>query len=405
MKVDIRIPSIRFEEFKETIKKLNAKAVKYDCPMIEFIDSGIENVCVRKAYIDEWGWKVPAIYADVHNIHLQAGQIKMADWILKSRLDHTQNGITIVCNVPGETIPSKYFNANSWCDHCSSLRLRNDTFIVQNIKTGEFKQVGRQCLADFLGIDPVRKLKHFQEILTTIEEYKDDEDSWVGSSWFKPVFNIEDVLDVAQVVIQEFGYISRKMVEESIDHKIRTSETVLDVLWPSMGTKAQEFAADIRTGVTDKVKEETRKIIKWASKLNPEESEYNHNITQLIKSGKVTSRFMGYAVSIIPSYNRAMNAITEKKDKINEWVGGLGMNIQADVEVTAVTSKQGQYRTTIICFNDNEGRTYVWFASGSRDFQRGDKMKIYGTVKKHNEWNGIKQTVLTRVKILETYEQ
>lgn len=41
----------------------------------------------------------------------------------------------------------------AWCDHCGTARFRLDTFAVRNVETGEIKQVGRNCLQSFLGID------------------------------------------------------------------------------------------------------------------------------------------------------------------------------------------------------------------------------------------------------------
>jgi hypothetical protein len=54
--------------------------------------------------------------------------------------------------------------------------------------------------------------------------------------------------------------------------------------------------------------------------------------------------------------------------------------------------------TTVLKFRTSEGATLVWFASSS-DIGRDDVGKRYtlaGTVKKHDDYKGAKQTTLTR---------
>ena len=51
---------------------------------------------------------------------------------------------------------------------------------------------------------------------------------------------------------------------------------------------------------------------------------------------------------------------------------------------------------------DSEGNKYKWFCSYvSNDFKKGNVLKLKGTVKAHEEYQGCKNTALTRCKILE----
>jgi len=49
---------------------------------------------------------------------------------------------------------------------------------------------------------------------------------------------------------------------------------------------------------------------------------------------------------------------------------------------------------------DLSGNHLTWFASGS-DMEVGNTYKLLGTIKKHDEYNGVKQTILTRCKVKE----
>ena len=56
------------------------------------------------------------------------------------------------------------------------------------------------------------------------------------------------------------------------------------------------------------------------------------------------------------------------------------------------------YGTTFLYrFVDDAGNVFVWKASGA--YNVFDGVTIKGTVKDHSEYQGVKQTVLTRCKI------
>ena len=71
---------------------------------------------------------------------------------------------TAVHSVPGIECPT-LFATRHRCDHCNTKRKRKDTFIVRKRSSRglviaeadgdyEYMQVGRQCIRDFLGVDP-----------------------------------------------------------------------------------------------------------------------------------------------------------------------------------------------------------------------------------------------------------
>lgn len=97
---------------------------------------------------------------------------------------------------------------------------------------------------------------------------------------------------------------------------------------------------------------------------------------------------------------------------MSKHVGSVGQRIS--VEVTLVNnysyessfgfSSQTHY---IYTMQDAEGNVYVWKTTNALVFghdenvdcvRKGDTMNICGTVKEHGEYNGVKQTVLTRCK-------
>jgi hypothetical protein len=58
----------------------------------------------------------------------------------------------------------------------------------------------------------------------------------------------------------------------------------------------------------------------------------------------------------------------------------------------------GQFGDKVLhTFEDGQGNAAVWFSSG-RALKIGKTYEIKATVKEHGEYNGIKQTVLSRCK-------
>ena len=87
----------------------------------------------------------------------------------------------------------------------------------------------------------------------------------------------------------------------------------------------------------------------------------------------------------------------------SEWVGQPGDRIK-DEEVVLVkkASFTGRYGlTNIYTFEDNNGNLYTWFTATFLNKAVNDKFKIKGTIKKHDEFRGVKTTVLTRCRVVE----
>lgn len=100
----------------------------------------------------------------------------------------------------------------------------------------------------------------------------------------------------------------------------------------------------------------------------------------------------------------AANSIQRAKDRkaeeaASEWVGEVKERIEFEAEIMGSYLNDGFYGVTdILKFKDENGNHFTWFASDITGLQRGDRISIKGTVKKHDEFRGIKQTILTRCK-------
>lgn len=80
----------------------------------------------------------------------------------------------------------------------------------------------------------------------------------------------------------------------------------------------------------------------------------------------------------------------------SEWVGEVGQRLDLIVKITQnKVIDNGYSSSTMHTMEDLLGNVYVWFTA-AKSWQEGTTMHIRGTVKDHNIYKNVKQTVLTR---------
>lgn len=97
-------------------------------------------------------------------------------------------------------------------------------------------------------------------------------------------------------------------------------------------------------------------------------------------------------------------AIQRHNAENSSYVGTVGEKIEQEVVLTKELYFKTNYGyntgTYIYIMKNKLGNELVWRTSKSLSISEGESFIIIGTVKGHDEYNGTKQTVLTRCKIL-----
>jgi hypothetical protein len=74
----------------------------------------------------------------------------IGDWEFVATVEHADEAGNLIKSVPGAgQIPIKFRKTQPICEHCNTARRRFETFVIRNRKTGDHKQIGRNCLQDF----------------------------------------------------------------------------------------------------------------------------------------------------------------------------------------------------------------------------------------------------------------
>ena len=128
---------------------------------------------------------------------------------------------------------------------------------------------------------------------------------------------------------------------------------------------------------------------------------YYHNLKVLLGKPYLEGKHLGYFSSLISLYLRATDAPREKKEGVpNTYFGEKGQKFTGiEVELKFVTSFDTAYGTMwLYSFYDTEGHVFV-YKGKYLGIDKGDKVKLGGTIKDHQEFKGTKQTVVLRPKI------
>ena len=403
----IDIPVYKKEYLQKKIDIINRKAVKMGCmPMIltfdnpHVIDYSYHPVTGAKLVNP---LKVEMVTATLNYI---IPLIEGYELIAKLDIYPSDTGdVVLVSAVPDKHVPDKYKNATSIeCDHCGWKRNRNHSVVLRNTAPAtydEYIQVGSTCVKDFFGLDPkgflfMASIK-FDDLVGGIDE----ERAWGGNGFYG--YELMDVLAFSAASIVKWGWVS-KGTAYKYDGMIATASHVWDNLEPSPkmpeADKVAVEAEDI---------ELAKKALDYFEAKNPENNDYLLNICKIIKMGYVPSKYMGYACSIVSSYNREVEkkakveaTIKENDECPSKFQGEMKERLKGiRVVVTYSREFENDFGTnTLYAFKDALGNVYKSFYSGTTwSAKVGDVLIIDGTVKKHNTFNRVEETMLNRVAV------
>ncbi len=318
------------------------------------------------------------------------------------RIEFAAAGV-LVQSVPGVELDPKYRDAKPICEHCGTSRRRNDVFVVRNDTTGRESVVGRSCLQEYLGCDLGDLLSRF-DWFKAVREMADE---YGGGGRCEGVVSTLDVLTLTSVFIRLEGWLSKSAMRE--DDSSSTAEKVRGLLYSySKDPDWLAWRTYILQARTEADRELAVKVIEWARALIPA-TDYEHNLHTLLGSDVASERHTGLIASAVAAYSRAVGADLhmrhQRADKTESaYVGTEGARLKG---ITATIISQrcvGESSYGPVVYNEflaDDGNVFMWKSSKGTGFPDGSRVKLTGTVKKHAEYAGVRQTWLTRCAITE----
>lgn len=379
------IPENNFSRLEKAIEKLSRKAVKLTGEEISLIVYGYQMKEVK-----------PGQYVKFIEVLIGGPEVKLNGWQFIARLDCSDKiGGNILYHLPNTNIPKEYRTLESNCDHCNVKRYRRDTFILRNVETNEYKQVGRTCLRDFLGHRSPEQIAELAQLIGQANALGANSTTTMGSD--RHCLNLVSYLALVAAASRQYGWISKAKAGGNFES---TSEFALDYL---MGHRPRH-----QISLLPEDTEIALASIEWAKDLSnngTQLSDYYHNLNVISNQEFIEIRAAGYAAAIVFAYSKATGTIIDKRSipgpkQVSTHVGGIKDKIEFEGKVISRTNFETQFgESSRIRMNDLLGNEFVWFTSSRFSFKEGDSIVVRGTVKEHTEYKGVKQTVITRCKV------
>lgn len=423
------VPEENLAVLQERIAKLNKRAKKLGCDFISVNILGSKEVPIRQH--DELGFEADRIvgYRKVYEITVYGAAPKINGWefiaVIQPTMDEAGVNLgNILRGVPGATheVPEAYRKAENHCDHCNTIRRRNETFVLRH-DDDTYKQVGRNCLRDFLGHTSPETLAAIAQMLIDAEDfgYASENDGFGGRA--TPRYVAEEVLRVAACAIRLNGWRSNKTARE-----FGSESTSMNVsAW--INARADERKKwEKPLIVSDEDKATAAEVVEWLSKLQErtELNDYMYNLSILGQGATFTSKNFGLACSAIPTYLREMEREINRRKQFEDdaksvHVGTVGVKFEGwTLTLVHTMDFESDWGVShMYKFKDEAGNVVVWFSSNvyfndaaGRDINVGDTVVLSGSVKKHETYNGkgrslvgVQQTIVTRCKTYKSKEQ
>ena len=157
--------------------------------------------------------------------------------------------------------------------------------------------------------------------------------------------------------------------------------------------------------LTDKDYEDAETVINFFENLETTDT-FLHD-TKVSVTNEYTKEVNGFIAYAYIAWQKELERIrreAEKKElaKTTTYFGTVGEKINVKVTGKVITGYATQFGwINIYEFKDEEGHIFIW--KTSVDVETNDGVfegTIRATIKEHNEYNGMKQTVITRAKVV-----
>lgn len=316
---------------------------------------------------------------------------KYGEWSFIARLDWDASAGLIVNAAPGAPKVDRTALREGWCDHCRTSRVRNNTYVVRSDVSGRQLQVGSTCLKDFLG---------WSASIAWLDAPAESElGDWCGAGGAFE-FSAETVLAVSWAVVKAYGFVRS-------NEAMSTASRVRTALYPGRDRRDRDFAEMMRP-LAAEATERARELQAFLlSDAFGGDSDYVLNLKSLAGASAVNPRYIGLLASAPQAWARSQErdlVRRAKQERPSQWLGEVGDKITSFTGVIEslrwLESDWGV--TALYQLRDPEtGNIVKWFASRpALGEETGITVTIKGKIKKLDEYNGVKATVLTLCKLI-----
>lgn len=398
------IPECNIEKLASKLKTISNKCKKYNCDF-HYTDLGEQFI---EMPIELGEGVVKKMLVKYHQIEVSGTVLAESGWQFVALLSHRTEGNVVRQFDLSLEIPQKYFSTSCVCEHCNTNRYRAETCLLYNAEQDSWKQVGKSCLKDFTGTFTAEYAAMISSCLEQVQSAADVDMMTLskGPKWI----NVAAVLKYAGECVRHFGYVrsgepwaTGEIVSDIID-KYELGGRMSTAVEKRLSTV--EFDADRSENL-----QQVSDIITWL--LDPETadgSSYINNLQTIIKSKYCKLNEIAIVASAVKCYQKHLRDLEIARERQAEhdealksnWIGNKGERLTISLShAELITSFDSIYGTTFLYkFTTTDGNICSWFAS-SPIVEPETIVKLIGTVKDHTTYENVKETQLTRCKVVE----
>lgn len=300
-------------------------------------------------------------------------------------------------------IPKEMQDADMCRSHRNGTRHKRRYVVVIENESSELKQVGGSCIEKYLpcSLDAMVHLSGFS--------FDPDE----CSRRMTPIRDGDSCFEEVVALIKENGFIKSKD-EEGRRSTWEQMLTPYQYESPSANKEAYKYFMNMLRVYETKYSElypiESFKEY-WIKRAEEDEGNFAFNMRNMIanKAGFFIQMnqfpvFAGAAFGWILQLDKSRE---DKEPLLNEWFGNEKERHDLELKLVFIRAFGGNYyedTTYLYCLRDADGRTFTTWTSRDGLIEEGKTAKVKATIKEHTEYNGTKQTVLTRMTVLEIKE-
>lgn len=381
------IPAENVSSLQKKISKLIRRAQRNNLPPMELVLG--ETKAVRK---------YPSTDAEMGSLALSDGWIEyyqeveltgvmpvIEGWSFVAKIEHTPEGNMVKSMDPA--VSMAYTELKPHCEHCKSNRRRKETYILKNEKE---IQVGTECIKNYMSLNNAEYILMLAEATKYFRESEDYEDDFRVGRKIAAAETIDFIATAVQCVMK-YGW-------QPSSYRDNESGTGAKTFYHLTAIRDRDFQ-DREIDPCDRAKELAKAYIEELLVAGKQDNAFMHNIQIVLKLGFVTRKESNMMAVCAKNILQAEADRKAKAGLKNEYFGNVKDKVTVEVTITKRIGFDTNWGSSMLfIMQDDEGRQFKTVNAGSFNAQLGDKVKIKGTIKAQEEYKGIKQTVLTRVK-------
>lgn len=369
-----------------------------DAGMLEWCDTHREYRCQGAQ-----SWESEALcrmsYQPATAVEVSATGLPVFDgvWTVAGALRVDSEGVVTAHTIgrSDEGFAGRYVDLSGTCEHCKTTRRRSITVLLVNA-AGTVRPVGKSCLAEYTGGSIRAEI--LGELLNVGERFA--QAFGVAAQSDPDSAPVVDIVACAQILIAAHGFVGAS--DGGFGRAVPTVELVRRCIAPLGEQRGEVIPAEL----TDAQRDAARADI--AAVATGDDSEYARNLAAVVavEWAQITGRGnkLGILASLPRAAERARRVVAEKNAEIDpgQWVADLGEKVTLSGTVTGVSSFEGTYGMSwIVKVATPLGAVKMFTtARGLIALETGAEVTITGTVRSHDEFRGVRETLIGRPKLV-----